>query len=113
MYASIGSASGKMSRIVAQAESWHDEFGNLFVQSGVSTAPLTMDCPNCVVMLEEINDAMESAASNVSLDLDEALVLKDLGERDTVMARSSIGGCTDEKQMSWQRKTPMQQVLGT
>jgi hypothetical protein len=32
------------------------------------------------VTLEEINDAMESAASNVSLDLDEALALKDLGE---------------------------------
>jgi acid phosphatase class B len=63
-----------------QAESWHNEFGNLLVQSGISTAPLTTDCSNHLVTLEEINDAMESAASNVSLDLDEALALKDLGE---------------------------------
>jgi hypothetical protein len=75
-----GSASSKMSRMLAQAESWHNEFGNLLVQSGVSAAPLTMDCPNHLVTLEEINDAMESAASNVSLDLDEAVALKDLGE---------------------------------
>jgi hypothetical protein len=82
IYANIGcSASGKMSRILAQAESWHDEFGNLLVRSGVSAAPLTTDCPNRLVTLEEVNDAVESAASNVSLDLDEALALKDLGER--------------------------------
>jgi hypothetical protein len=81
IYANIGSASGEMSRILAQAESWHDEFGNLLVRSGVSAAPLTMDCPNRLVTLEEINDAMESAASNVSFDLDEALALKDLEER--------------------------------
>ena len=65
---------------MTQAESWHDEFGNILVQSGVSTAPLTTDCPNCLVTLEKINEAVESAASNVSLDLDEGLARKDLGE---------------------------------
>jgi hypothetical protein len=88
IYANIGSASGKMSRILGQAESWHEEFGDLLVRSGVSAAPLTTttttttDCPNrLVVTLEEINAAVESAASNVSLDLEEALALKDLGDR--------------------------------
>jgi hypothetical protein len=80
IYTNIGSAASEMSRILAQAVSWHDEFGNLLVQSGASAALLTTDCPNHLVTLEEIKDAMESAASNLSLDLDKALTLKDLGE---------------------------------
>jgi hypothetical protein len=80
IYANIGSTSSKMSRILAQVQSWHDDFGNLLVRRGVSTAPLTMDCPNHLVTLEEINDAVESTASNLSLDLDKALAQKDLGE---------------------------------
>ena len=43
--------------------------------------PSSTDCPKGLVTMEEINAAIESAASNVSLDLDEALVLKGLGER--------------------------------
>lgn len=73
-----------MSRILGQAESWHEEFGDLLVRSGLSTTanePLSTACPKGLVTLEEINAAVETAASKVSLDLDEALALKDLGER--------------------------------
>ena len=73
-----------MSRILGQAKSWHEEFCDLLVRSGVSAAakePSSTDCPKGLVTMEEINAAIESAASNVSLDLDEALVLKGLGER--------------------------------
>jgi hypothetical protein len=84
IYANIGRASRKMSRILGQAESWHGEFGDLLVRSGVSAAanePSSTVRPNGLVTLEEINAAAESAASNVSLDLDKALALKNLGER--------------------------------
>ena len=83
IHANVGSASGKMVRILGQAESWQEDFADLLARSGVCIpdAPTSSAGSKYLVTLEEINCAVEDAASNVSLDLEEARALEDLGER--------------------------------
>lgn len=72
-----------MTRILGQAETWYEEFGDLLLRCGIavpSTPPQTQ-APNRLATSEEVKAAVDSAESNVSLDLDEARALRVLGER--------------------------------
>lgn len=74
IYANIGSGAPKFSRMLAQAESWYDEYYPLFVRCNIrGTAPA-----NSVVQLKEIKAAVSVASSDVALPLKEAEELKKL-----------------------------------
>ena len=72
-----------MSRILGQAETWYEEFGDLVSRCGIAASmpPPSRDASISLATLEEIKAAVESAESNISLDLDEARALRTLGER--------------------------------
>lgn len=84
IHANFGPSSGKMARILGQAETWYEEFGDLLSRCGItaSVASASTDTtPARLAAPEEVKAAVESAESNVSLDLDEARALRDLRER--------------------------------
>lgn len=80
IHANIGSATGKMERILTQAEEWIKEYGVLLVRCKIiekteGNPPLPV-----FVTLPQLTAAAEAAASSVSLDLDEAKALEELVE---------------------------------
>jgi len=83
IHANIGTASGKVSRILGQAETWYEEFGDLLARCGItaSIAAASIVTPTGFATLEEVKAAVESAESNISLDLKEARALRELWER--------------------------------
>lgn len=86
IHANIGPSAGKMARILGQADTWYEEFGDLLRRCGVpdSLAPVangTVATPTGLATPEEVKAAVENAESNISLDLNEARALRELGER--------------------------------
>lgn len=83
IHANIGIASGKLSRMLGQAETWYGEYGDLLRRCGIPTSitPASTEESTDLATLEEINAATQSAEANVSLDLDEARSLRELKER--------------------------------
>ena len=83
IHANIGIASGKMSRMLGQAETWYEEYRDLLLRCRIpiSIALASTEKPTGLATPEEINAAAESAEANVSLDLDEARSLRELRER--------------------------------
>lgn len=79
IHANIGTATAKISRILAQAESWYEKHQSLLERCNLEHSQ--PQSPRSVVQLSEMSKAVESAASSVSLDLDEAMELKRLMKR--------------------------------
>jgi len=79
IYANIGTATSKISRILIQAESWFSEHQTLLVQCNIITTQSPP--PHRFVAMSDMTQAVESAYSDVSLDLDEAVQLKELTEK--------------------------------
>lgn len=78
IHANIGSASGKMSRILAQAEEWAKEYETLLVRCKIVEKEEPNQQAYFYVTLPQMTAAAEAAASGVSLDLDEAKELENL-----------------------------------
>ena len=79
IHANIGNATTKISRILAQAEAWYQKHQSLLVRCNLD--PSTPASPVSLVDLSEMVKAVESASATVSLDLDEAINLKNLRKR--------------------------------
>jgi hypothetical protein len=79
IHANIGTATSKSTRILGQAEAWYEKYQSLLVRCKLEE--LEPQSPRSVVELSEMNKAVEAAASNISLDLDEAIDLKNLMTR--------------------------------
>jgi hypothetical protein len=79
IFANIGNSASKISRILAQAESWYDEHQPLLIRCKLE--PSGSKSPQSYVELAEMVKAVESAAADISLDLDEAARLKQLVEK--------------------------------
>jgi hypothetical protein len=78
IHANIGTAITKLARILAQADAWYLKYSSVIVRSGLSTEE---ESPYGLVTLVEMNEAVAAAAKDVSLDLEEALAIKDLAKR--------------------------------
>ena len=78
IHANIGSASGKMSRILTQAEEWAKEYETLLVRCNIVKKEGADQQPFFYATLPQMTAAAEAAASGVSLDLDEAKELEKL-----------------------------------
>lgn len=78
IHANIGTAITKLSRISAQADAWYLKYTSVIVRSGLSKEE---ESPFGLVTLVEMNEAVAAAAKDVSLDLEEALAIKDLAKR--------------------------------
>ena len=79
IHANIGSASGKMSRILTQAEEWAEKYETLLVRCNIVKKGADQQ-PFFYATLPQMTAAAEAAASGVSLDLDEAKELEKLVE---------------------------------
>lgn len=79
IHANIGNALNKMSRILSQAEEWHDKHRDLLSRCGLLRPE--QQSPRSIVSVSEMMDAVTAAKNDVSLDLDEALELKTLVKR--------------------------------
>lgn len=79
IHANIGTATSKSTRILGQAEAWYEKYQSLLVRCKLEESE--PQSPRSVVDLSEMNKAVEAAASNISLDLDEAIDLKNLMTR--------------------------------
>ena len=78
IHANIGSASGKMSRILTQAEGWVKEYETLLVRCNIVKKDEADSQQHFFVTLPQMAAAAEAAVSGVSLDLDEAKELEKL-----------------------------------
>jgi hypothetical protein len=76
IHANIGTATSKSTRILGQAEAWYEKYQSLLVRCKFEESE--RQPPRSVVDLSEMNKAVEAAAANISLDLDEAIDLKNL-----------------------------------
>jgi hypothetical protein len=76
IYVNIGNAGLKIARILAQAETWYAEHKSLLERCNAALSGQTSAQP--CVNLSDLTKAVESAESDVSLDLDEAVNLKEL-----------------------------------
>jgi len=79
--ANVGSTVAKMSKVLEQAEVWYKSNESLLeranaVKNGDTAASLGQS-----ITLSELEDAVSSAASNISVDLEEALALQKIAER--------------------------------
>lgn len=74
IHANIGNAVSKMARILSQAETWFNKNLSLLVRAGVHK----VDSDEFVgkVALSELTNAVSDAASDISLDLQEAIALQ-------------------------------------
>jgi hypothetical protein len=79
IHVNMGKAAAKISRILTQAEVWYAAHTSLL--NRFKSISLSNRSPRSNVELSEIEKAAESAASDISLDLDEAIELKELLER--------------------------------
>ena len=76
IHANIGTATSKSTRILGQAEAWYDKYQTLLVRCKLGESEA--QSPRSVVDLSEMSKAVAAAAANISLDLDEAIDLKNL-----------------------------------
>lgn len=76
IFANIGNAACKISRILAQAEVWYEQHHSLLIRCNLESSGSKTGKSH--VELAEMEKAVESAAADISLDLDEAVRLKDL-----------------------------------
>jgi hypothetical protein len=74
IHANIGASTSKITRILGQAEAWYEKYQSLLVRCKLEESE--PQSPRSVVDLSEMNKAVDAAASNISLDLDEAIDLK-------------------------------------
>eukprot|EP00934_Nitzschia_sp_Nitz4_P003000 Nitzschia sp. Nitz4//scaffold59_size112058//52291//59043//NITZ4_004109-RA/size112058-snap-gene-0.34-mRNA-1//1//CDS//3329555123//2990//frame0 len=82
VYANLGNFTNKMSRILVQAESWYEKYHALLVRCRLQDHVNGDEIDESVnVKVDEMTEAVESAASDVSLDLDEARAVKALLSR--------------------------------
>jgi hypothetical protein len=79
IHANIGNGASKISRILAQAEIWYEQHRPLLVRCNLKES--TTHSPRSCVELAELTKAVDSSASDVALDLDEAVELKKLLKR--------------------------------
>jgi hypothetical protein len=79
IHANIGNYTSKITRILAQAETWYEQYQHLLVRCNLEG--FTNGSPPSCVELSEMTKAVESASSDVSLDLDEAVELKNMMEK--------------------------------
>jgi hypothetical protein len=77
IYANMGSTTSKMSKILVQAESWYEDHHPLLVRCGLRGTKSS----ESRVKVAELTKAVEAAASEVSLDLDEAMEVVSLVEK--------------------------------
>ena len=71
IYVSLGSPTNRMARVLAQADAWFEKHGHV-VKKTIGTPE-----ERGFVNHQEIADAVASAASDVAVDLEEAIVLKE------------------------------------
>jgi hypothetical protein len=76
IHCNIGNATSKISRILAQTEAWYEAHEPLLVKCNMDQTP--SQPLRAYVTLSAMTKAVESAASDVALDLDEAVELKKL-----------------------------------
>jgi hypothetical protein len=77
IYANMGTATSKMSKILVQAESWYQDHYPLLVRCNLrGTKP-----SESRVEIAELTKAVQAAASDISLDLDEAMEIRSLVEK--------------------------------
>ena len=81
IHANIGSATLKMTRILGQADEWLKAHEPVLLRCGVIKKDGYNPRENAYITVDAMNAAAESAASHVSLDLDEAITVKRLVER--------------------------------
>ena len=81
IHANLGNATSKVARILAQAETWYKKHESLLLRCSSNSQQADGISRQQNVQIAELTEAVESAASGVSLDLDEALELKELAEK--------------------------------
>ena len=79
IHANLGNSASKIARILLQAEEWYEEYQSLLVRCNLE--PSSSHLSNSNVDLSEMKKAVEFAASDISLDLEEAVELKLLLEK--------------------------------
>eukprot|EP00980_Cylindrotheca_fusiformis_P010998 scaffold2526_cov131-Cylindrotheca_fusiformis.AAC.14 len=79
IFANLGNAASKISRILAQSENWYKKYKSLLVKCNLE--PLGGTDDQTRVELSEMEEAVESAEAEISLDLEEAVALKRLVEK--------------------------------
>ena len=81
--ANLGNPSIKMNRIYSQAKSWIDDNVQLLLGCGVgiSGKPHVKDANNVIITMEEVKKAIESAMTDLSVDLDEARQLREIADK--------------------------------
>lgn len=77
IYANVGNATSKMAKILVQAETWYEDYHPLLVRCNLRGEKSS----NSIVEMTELIKAAEAAASDVSLDLDEAMEVQALVEK--------------------------------
>ena len=78
IHANIGTGIIKMSRVLAQASAWHQKYLSVLARTGQSQPN---DIPPGHVSIVEMNEAVSAATKEISLDLKEALAIRDLAKR--------------------------------
>lgn len=76
IHAQIGNSVTKMARVLAQAEAWFEKNKSLLIRAGI----MKVDGNICVGLatLSELSNAAAAASTDVSLDLEEAVALKEI-----------------------------------
>ncbi len=79
IYANIGNSISKISRILLQAENWYKSYMPLLQHCGVvSKGDGVANPTKAHVTIQEMSDAVDAARMDVSLDLDEAMALRQI-----------------------------------
>jgi hypothetical protein len=84
IYAQIGSATLKISKVLAQAENWYQDNVHLLERCGIHPADGSLEGKSRCVETSELVAAVQSAKANISIDIDEAVKLKDMLKRITL-----------------------------
>ena len=78
IHANIGTGITKMSRVLAQATAWHQKYFSVLVRTGQIHPN---DSPTGHISIVEMNEAVSAATREISLDIKEALAIRDLVKR--------------------------------
>lgn len=82
IYANMGNATAKISRILFQAETWYEKHEWLLFPCGLRLNDKSDANSNeAVVTIDELTKAVKSAASDVPIDLDDAVALEKVLDR--------------------------------
>ncbi|KAL3925773.1 MAG: hypothetical protein SGILL_000191, partial [Bacillariaceae sp.] len=82
IYANIGPAANKMMKILVQAETWYSSYQSLLKRAGVIAAATDGGCSSTrqFVEISELEKSVEDAQSNIPIDIDEAMKVKEMME---------------------------------